>query len=163
MSERSAEPAPEPPAAANRPRLALPTAGALAILYTGWLLWMTLRGQREAYATVYTLVSAAGLHRRDPTLLIDIVGNVAVFVPLGVLVAAVARGRGSRRAAAAVAVAALLSGFIEIAQRAVPGRVSSLRDWLLNVLGAALGAAAVVCWRAAGESSGQRCSGARGT
>lgn len=126
---------------------------------------MTLRGQREAYETVYTLVSAAGLHRRDPTLLIDTAGNVAVFVPLGVLVAALARGRGSRRAATAVTLAALLSGFIEIAQRVVPGRVSSLRDWLLNVLGAALGAAALVCWQAASDrrrSSPQPRSGAHG-
>jgi VanZ family protein len=116
----------------------------LASLYTGWLLWMTLRGARaafSAYETVYSAVDAAGRHSFDPTLLIDVAGNIAVFIPLGLLLAAVAGGSWRRRALVAILAGAVLSGFIETVQRGVPGRVSSAEDWLLNVLGTALGAA----------------------
>jgi glycopeptide antibiotics resistance protein len=75
-------------------------------------------------------------------LLIDVVGNVLLFIPLGLTFAA-ASTRASRwaRLAAATASGALLSLLIEVVQLALPSRASDVDDVLFNTLGALLGAA----------------------
>jgi VanZ family protein len=74
----------------------------------------------------------------------DILTNLLVYLPLGVLLA----GGGKRRPLAAFGVALsgalLLSLTLESLQTFLPGRVASRQDWLLNGLGAALGALAVL-------------------
>lgn len=74
-------------------------------------------------------------------LLIDVVGNVLLFVPLGLTFAA-ASTRVSRwgRLAAATVSGALLSLLIEVMQLAMPSRASDVDDVLFNTLGALLGA-----------------------
>ncbi len=72
--------------------------------------------------------------------------NVVMFVPFGLLgvplAAAVRRRRPLWTTALAVAVAGVtLSAAIETAQLAIPGRVSTLQDVLLNGAGALVGAA----------------------
>ena len=75
-------------------------------------------------------------------------GNVAVFVPFGAaLGAATLPGRGSRTRRrfwpwwlGVTGAGLLLSLFIEIAQLAIPSRVTDVDDIILNTLGAASGA-----------------------
>jgi glycopeptide antibiotics resistance protein len=75
-------------------------------------------------------------------LLIDVVGNLLLFVPLGLTLAA-ASTRATRwgRLAAATVSAALLSVLIEVIQLAMPSRASDVDDVLFNTLGALVGAA----------------------
>jgi VanZ family protein len=73
----------------------------------------------------------------------DLVSNLLGYVPLGALVAGAALRSEWPRArafAAALAVAAGLSGALETLQNFLPARVPSNLDWGLNVLGAAGGA-----------------------
>jgi glycopeptide antibiotics resistance protein len=86
-------------------------------------------------------------------LFVDVLGNVAVFVPLGVALAAAtvpsrsaARSRSGRRRRlwpwwlAVTGAGLLLSLFIEIAQLAIPSRVTDVDDVILNTFGTAVGA-----------------------
>ena len=72
----------------------------------------------------------------------DIILNVMVYVPLGLLAVLVFRRRRSHAfaVAAAIAFGFLLSVTMELLQVYVPGRDSSLLDVLTNTLGAAAGA-----------------------
>ena len=73
----------------------------------------------------------------------DVVANLLGYLPLGALACA-AMLRSGRRAGfafvGAVALAALLSYALELAQNGLPRRVPSALDWALNAGGAALGA-----------------------
>jgi VanZ family protein len=75
----------------------------------------------------------------------DVVSNVLLFVPLGVL-AVGARGTSGPSVAptvvGAVALAAVLAAGIEVGQLFAPGRVSSISDLIANTTGALLGAGA---------------------
>ena len=86
-------------------------------------------------------------------LLVDVVGNVLLFVPLGFTFAA-ASTRPARwaRVAAATLSAALLSLSIEVLQLAMPSRASDVDDVLFNTLGALLGAAVGVLVFGGGRS-----------
>ncbi len=69
--------------------------------------------------------------------------NFAGYVPLGLLVFIAAVRSGLRAAPALVltlSIAAGLSYVAELAQHLLPGRHPSLKDWLMNVLGALAGA-----------------------
>ncbi len=81
-------------------------------------------------------------------LFVDVLGNIAVFVPFGAAVAAATllsprreRRGGFWRWWLRVSLACLaLSLLIELGQLAVPGRVTDIDDVILNTLGAAVGA-----------------------
>lgn len=79
--------------------------------------------------------------------LINLVGNVALFVPIGVL--AVLAGWSTLRA---IVIAAGLSALIEVVQFVV-GRTADIDDVLLNALGGAMGAllaqVLVLAWQGA--------------
>lgn len=82
-------------------------------------------------------------------LFIDVLGNVAVFIPFGAALGA-ATLIGRRRHfwlwwLSVTAVGLLLSLFIEIAQLAIPSRVTDIDDIILNTAGTAIGALAVWC------------------
>ena len=87
-------------------------------------------------------------------LFIDVLGNVAVFVPFGAaLAAATLPGSRKRRRSGfwrwwlKMCLAGLaLSLFIEIGQLAIPGRVTDVDDVILNALGTAIGA--LIVWGA---------------
>ncbi|MFM7531077.1 MAG: VanZ family protein [Rubrivivax sp.] len=77
----------------------------------------------------------------------DEVSNLLGYMPLGLLLAVLAMRRGASLLVAFVlgaAVPAAASLLLEAAQHCVPGRVPSARDWALNALGAAIGAAVAV-------------------
>ena len=70
----------------------------------------------------------------------DVLGNVAVFVPIGLAVAAALRGSRRRRLSLATLAGFLLSLFIETVQFGIATRATDVDDLIFNTLGALLGA-----------------------
>ncbi len=101
---------------------------------------MTLRPNPSVAADLTPLTMPAAARGISPRLLIGLAGNVVVFAPLGATLALALRGSTRRRALGATLLGAALSLVIELAQAALPSRVSALDDWLLNTIGAAIGA-----------------------
>ena len=79
-----------------------------------------------------------GLNARGSSPWVNLVGNVALFFPLGVLVACLVRGRFLARVSIALLVGVVLSASIEVAQY-VLGRVADIDDVILNGTGALVG------------------------
>jgi hypothetical protein len=83
---------------------------------------------------------------------VEFAANVALFVPVGLLVTLV-----TRRLWLGVVLALVLSAGAELVQELLPGRTASLRDVLANTLGAAIGAAvAAIAVRAARSRAARR-------
>ena len=83
----------------------------------------------------------------------DIWSNLLGYLPLGFLIAVAAVRSGQRSGAAwlwAVVVASGLSYAMEVAQQFIPLRYPSALDWLLNSVGAALGALLAALMQALG-------------
>ena len=97
----------------------------------------------------------AGLPAAFDLVTAEVVANVAMFVPLGLLLATSAR---VSRPWLAVAVGLALSAAIETVQIALPGRHPTVQDVVANTAGAALGAAAVVAVRALRRRRARRTS-----
>lgn len=107
-----------------------------------WLLWMTLRPNPAVSEGLSPLTESPVTTVIPAHVLINLLGNVAVFVPLGFTLAMALRGRpAGRRLGLAILLGASLSATIELVQALLPSRVPSLGDWTLNVLGSGLGAA----------------------
>ena len=70
---------------------------------------------------------------------VNLLGNVALFMPLGTLIALLARGRWVARFVVATVWGLLISVVIEVSQLGL-GRVADVDDVILNTLGALLGA-----------------------
>ncbi|WP_425955431.1 VanZ family protein [Xylanimonas sp. McL0601] len=122
----------------------------LFLLYLAAVLALTLWPQLDTTAVpgwataVVHFLAGLGIHI-DVTFL-EAASNLVMFLPfgvLGVLLLADARPRWSMPAVALTVTAAgfALSALIETAQLAIPGRVSTVQDVLLNGAGALLGAA----------------------
>jgi glycopeptide antibiotics resistance protein len=111
-----------------------------------WLLWMTLRPNTTVATDLSPLTqrdAAGGISSR---VLIELAGNVVVFVPLGAaLVLALGDRSMTSRLLTATLTGAVLSLGIELAQTALPSRVTSARDLLLNTAGTSIGAL-FGCW-----------------
>ncbi len=107
----------------------------------GWLLWMTLRSQEQAAADLTPITAPAAAQGIAIPFLIDFLGNIVVFIPLG---AAAAFALGNKphkmRLLVATAIGATLSTVIELLQLTIPSRVSGFDDWLLNTVGTFIGA-----------------------
>lgn len=115
-------------------------AWAAVVVYASWF---PLTGWRwPAGADVLTLLRLPWPRGQTR---FDMVANLLGYVPFGALLV-LARSRfaagGPRSLVRAVALAAGLSYGLELVQALLPQRVPSLLDWMLNVAGAALGAAA---------------------
>ena len=110
-----------------------------------WLLWMTLRPTAEVAANLAPLTVPATQRGISLYWLIGIAGNIVVFAPLGAAVAlALGDHPAKLRLLGGSGAGALLSAAIELAQLALPSRVSAVEDWALNTVGAAIGAALAV-------------------
>jgi glycopeptide antibiotics resistance protein len=109
---------------------------ALAGMTTLWLFWMTLRPNPQVNAQLRPITSKAARHGIPAAFAIGIVGNIAVFVPLGMGLAAALKGRWST----ATPVGASVSLVIEGVQHFLPSRASSFSDFVLNTVGVASGA-----------------------
>ena len=123
---------------------------AAVLIVAGWLLWMTLRPNQTVAADLTPLTESAAKKGISTYLLIDLAGNIVVFIPLGTALALAMRGRAlRRRLLLATLGGAGLSLVIELIQTNIPSRVSAVDDWLLNTLGVFVGAevACVIVWR----------------
>lgn len=69
---------------------------------------------------------------------VEFTANIAMFVPIGLLLVLLL---GRRPWWLAVLLCVAMTGFIETAQRFIPGRVSDIRDIESNSLGGAIGVA----------------------
>ena len=111
-----------------------------------WLVWMTLRPNQTVAAGLAPLTTSAAAHGISARLLIDLAGNVVVFVPLGTALALALRDKPTnQRFLLATLGGAALSLIIELVQTVIPTRVATLDDWLLNTAGVAAGAM-FGCW-----------------
>ncbi len=105
----------------------------------------------QPFRNLLTSSSPAVRRAARTYLFVDVLGNVAVFIPFGVALAAATipdRPKGLRRRLwlwwlAVTGAGLVLSLFIEIAQLAIPSRVTDVDDVILNTLGTAVGALAV--------------------
>ena len=119
---------------------------ALASAVALWLLWMTLRPSATVATDLSPLTQRDAARGISSRVLIELAGNVVVFVPLGAaLVLALGDRSMSSRLLTATLIGAVLSLGIELAQTALPSRVTSARDLLLNTAGTAIGAL-FGCW-----------------
>jgi glycopeptide antibiotics resistance protein len=123
---------------------------AVALVVAGWLLWMTLRPNQTVAADLAPLTESAAESGISTHLLIDLAGNIVVFIPLGTALALALRDRAlGWRLLLATLGGAGLSMIIELSQKSIPSRVAAVDDWLLNTLGVFLGAVVVctISWR----------------
>lgn len=83
-------------------------------------------------------------------LLYDVVGNVVLFVPVGIALAGLLRERSTLVLIAWTGcLAALLSVSIELVQRLIPGRATDVDDVIFNTLGALVGAVGLLVYQRA--------------
>jgi glycopeptide antibiotics resistance protein len=140
----------EPSVAALSPpragRLSLRTAVAAAILagYGAWLLFVTLtpglptRAPLEARLHVRPFETiAVYLHKGGAEMMVNVVGNVVAFMPLGLLWALLREGRTSARRVTLLS--AGVSLLIETLQFVSQRRVADVDDVFLNTIGGVLG------------------------
>ena len=125
----------------------------LTIASIGWLLWMTLRPDdglnqtnlipmAEHGRALVCLISGECASRRVWWfLLIDVLGNVLVFVPLGIGLAGILYSDNPRQTIRRAALFGfLVSLTIELTQLTIPSRATDVDDLIFNTLGTLLGA-----------------------
>ena len=127
------------------PRLAL----LLTVSYAALLVYGTLyplTGWHSPGLSPFVIIFQQELKIRPNP---DTLTNVLVYMPLGLLLTRVLGLRYSIYLAALITVAAsgLLSFCLEYIQAFLPGRVSSLRDLVLNTAGAVAGAVLAMTFR----------------
>ena len=141
----------------------------VAALAVAWLLSMTLRAdstlntinvvplREHTQAVVCLLSDCPDAARSARFLLIDVAGNVAVFVPIGLALSGALGGALARRRLwLAVALCAALSVGIELVQLTIPSRATDVDDVLFNTVGAALGALLIVFGQRRFKHNGDR-------
>ena len=109
---------------------------AIAVLLLTWLPAEDAGKVTGIVATLARLVATWGVPVEAAYAMFEFAANIALFVPLGVLLAV-----GWRRmpAWAIVAVGCAASTIIELVQLAIPSRYSTLSDVIANTLGTAVG------------------------
>lgn len=133
-----------------------------------WLLGMTLRPDRHFNPDQINLIPLAehsealaclingtclSPHQALWFLLIDVVGNIAVFVPLGIGLAGALHQTRLRQTIGLAALGGFgLSLLIELSQLTIPSRTTDVDDLIFNTLGASIGAIIFVLLLRAGGS-----------
>jgi VanZ family protein len=118
----------------------------LLVAYAALVLGASLYPFAFEFARLAEAAAAGFIDLRDwrvPTRR-DLVVNLVAYLPLGLLAALALRARfpgAATRWLAATALGAALSLLVELLQHAIPVRVPSLADWVLNAASSAAGAA----------------------
>jgi glycopeptide antibiotics resistance protein len=95
----------------------------------------------HAWAIRCLLSDCSGITDAVYSIVVDVLGNVVVFFPIGLSLAGVLGGLPyRRRLATAIAIGAALSISIELIQLTIPSRATDVDDVLFNTTGTALGA-----------------------
>jgi glycopeptide antibiotics resistance protein len=93
-------------------------------------------------------------------LLIDVVGNIVVFIPLGFGLAGALPQTNLRQTIRLAALGGFgLSLLIELGQLTIPSRTTDVDDLIFNTLGAAIGALGFALLRQAGGSKLTKAAG----
>ncbi|MBN1993111.1 MAG: VanZ family protein [Anaerolineae bacterium] len=129
----------------------------LAIASMAWLLWMTLHPDNSLnqvnliplaeHGRALACLLAGSCARRHAFwfLLIDVIGNIMVFVPLGVGLAGILYRSNPWPTIRRVALLGFLFSLaIELSQLAIPSRATDVDDLIFNTLGATLGTLGLV-------------------
>ena len=107
----------------------------LAVL--GWLVFSPQPSDDSAFGWVRRTVAWLAGHGVPVTFPVaEAVGNVLLFVPFGLLAGVLAT---PRRWWVALVAGSATSAAIETVQLAIPGRWTTLQDWVLNTAGTAAG------------------------
>jgi glycopeptide antibiotics resistance protein len=111
------------------------------------VLILTLTPQTDGYAATVQLTPLATIRLQleglSPELVVvNVLGNVAVFVPVGFFAAIALTDRHPRPVLAATGLGAALSLLCEVLQWTSGARSADVDDLLLNTVGAAVGALA---------------------
>ena len=117
--------------------------GVVTVVIARWLLWMTQRPQAVVSAELTALTESAEARGISRHLVISILGNIAVFIPLGASASAALAHHPRLRARAfwgGGLIGVGLSGVIELLQLFSASRFADLQDLGLNALGAFAGA-----------------------
>lgn len=128
------------------PRIVRPRARAVTqvtfgcyLVVLGWLTFTPQPDNKSAFGWVRQAIDQVAAHGIPLTFAVaEAVGNVLLFVPFGLLAGVLA---GRRRWWVALLAGSATSAAIELIQLAIPGRWSTLQDWILNTLGTAVGLA----------------------
>jgi len=117
------------------------------------LLWLALRPNPEVARFLVPCAAPSQLLGLAPAWVIDTLGNIAVFLPVGALGA---WSRTRSRWLWGTGIGLGLSLLIEGLQAFSPTRIVSWRDVMLNTLGAALGAGLVWFRARSADGSGRK-------
>jgi glycopeptide antibiotics resistance protein len=135
------------PAGASRARSVTRVLFGCYLVVLAYLVFTPQPDNHQAFGWVrrtIDLVAAHGVPLTFPVA--EAAGNVLLFVPFGLLLAALT---GLRRWWLVWLAGSATSAAIETIQLAIPGRWTTLQDWILNTLGTGLGllAAALIARR----------------
>ncbi|WP_291753074.1 VanZ family protein [Cellulomonas sp. 73-92] len=112
------------------------------LVVLGYLVFTPQPDDHRAFGWVRRTIDWVAAHGLPLTFAVaEAIGNVLLFVPFGLLLGGLL---GLRRWWLVWLVGSATSAAIETIQLAIPGRWTTLQDWILNTLGTALGLAVLV-------------------
>ena len=116
------------------------------LVVLGYLVFTPQPDDHRAFGWVRRTIDWVAAHGVPLTFAVaEAVGNVLLFVPFGLLLGALL---GLRRWWLVWLVGSATSAAIETIQLAIPGRWTTLQDWILNTLGTGVGLAILAVLRA---------------
>lgn len=125
------------PTSVSRARTALRVAFGCYLVVLAYLVFTPQPDNKTAFGWVRRTIDWIAAHGVPLTFPIaEAAGNVLLFVPFGLLAGALA---GLRRWWIVLLAGSATSAAIETIQLAIPGRWTTLQDWILNTLGTAVG------------------------
>jgi glycopeptide antibiotics resistance protein len=126
-----------PPIPRLRTRAVTWVAFACYLVVLGWLTFTPRPDNTTAFGWVRRAIDQVAAHGIPLTFAVaEATGNVLLFVPFGALAGALA---GRRRWWVVLLAGSATSAAIELIQLAIPGRWTTLQDWILNTLGTGAG------------------------